>query len=190
MGMMLVPFSLYLGVENAVMFAEFTRAFVTCDLGIDWVGYSMLCFGISDTLFSPVAGILGKYVKRPTLFLGALLLNVATLVSMLLWKPLESEKYVFFIIPAVWGLSDAVWQTQGAALIGSAFHDKQEPAFANLRMFQALGMTIAYLYSNSLCEHIKLYIAGGLLVVAILLTTVVEIRIKRKPRLMYDKMED
>ena len=59
-------------------------------------------------------------------------------------------------------------------------------------MFQALGMTIAFLYSNSLCEDVKLYIAGGLLVVAVSLAIVVEIKVKvrGKQEVQYDKMED
>mgnify|MGYP003692096695 CR=1 FL=1 len=65
------------------------------------------------------------------------------------------------------------------ALVGLAFSDKQEPAFSNLRMFQALGFTVGYLYSNHLCEYLKLYIAGGQLVLSMILVFVVEFRLKR-----------
>ena len=67
------------------------------------------------------------------------------------------------------------------ALVGSAFVDNQEPAFSNLRMFQALGFTVGYLYSNHLCEYIKLYIVAAELVVSVTLVAVVEIRLRRNP---------
>ena len=90
----------------------FLQAYITCELGVDWVGYAMLCFGICDTVASPVAGLLGKYVKRTPLFFAAASLNVATLICMLLWQPKASEKYVFFLLPAMWGIADGIWQTQ------------------------------------------------------------------------------
>ena len=69
-----------------------------------------------------------------------------------------------------------------SALIGSVFSSNQEPAYANLRMFQALGFTIAYVYSKFLCEYFKLYIAAGFVVGAVILQTVVEIRVKRSDK--------
>lgn len=64
-------------------------------------------------------------------------------------------------------------------MVGLAFSDKQEPAFSNLRMFQALGFTVGYLYSNHMCEYKKLYIAGGELIFSMILVMAVEFRLKR-----------
>ncbi|XP_070196703.1 uncharacterized protein [Littorina saxatilis] len=163
-------------------------AYITCELGVDWVGYAMLCFGICDTVASPVAGILGKYVKRIPLLFGATCLNSATLICMLLWQPKSSEKYIFFLLPAVWGITDGIWQTQGGALIGSIFRDQQEASFANLRMFQALGFTIAYLYSGHLCVAVKLYIALVMVVLSFCLVVVVEMRVRKKKTFKYGQM--
>ena len=65
------------------------------------------------------------------------------------------------------------------AMVGAIFSTQQEPAYANLRLFQAGGFTMAYLYSNSLCEFYKLYIAAGFVVFATLLQTIVEIKVRR-----------
>lgn len=64
-------------------------------------------------------------------------------------------------------------------MVGLAFSDKQEPAFSNPRMFQALGFTVGYLYSNHMCEYKKLYIAGGELIFSMILVMAVEFRLKR-----------
>lgn len=64
-------------------------------------------------------------------------------------------------------------------MVGLAFSDKQKPAFSNLRMFQALGFTVGYLYSNHMCEYKKLYIAGGELIFSMILVMAVEFRLKR-----------
>lgn len=64
-------------------------------------------------------------------------------------------------------------------MVGLAFSGKQEPAFSNLRMFQALGFTVGYLYSNHMCEYKKLYIAGGELILSMILVMAVEFRLKK-----------
>ncbi|KAJ8312090.1 hypothetical protein KUTeg_009463 [Tegillarca granosa] len=176
---LLVPFSFYTGLEQVVMYAEFTKSYVACELGIHWVGYTLISFGVLNTVGSPLSGVLGKYIGRPALFLIASLLNLGVLASLRLLTLTRNELIIFFALPGVWGLGDAIWQTQSGALVGSTFADQQEPAFSNLRMFQALGFTVGYLYSNFLCESIKLYIVAGVLLLSMLLVGIVEIRIRR-----------
>ena len=65
------------------------------------------------------------------------------------------------------------------ALVGYSFPDNQEPAYANLRLWEALGFMIPYLYSNSLCVDIKLYIVGGWLIVSVIMVMIVEYRLSR-----------
>ncbi|KAK3595783.1 hypothetical protein CHS0354_025420 [Potamilus streckersoni] len=176
---LLVPFSMYTGMEQVIMYAEFTKAYVTCTLGISYIGFTMICFGVVNTVVSPLIGMVGKYLGRLILCYIAMALNLGILAVLLYWPLDPGEIYVFFFIPGVWGLADAIWQTQSGALIGSIFYDQQEPAYANLRMWQALGFTITYLYSNSMCEFVKLYITAGVLVLSIVLLTVVELRVKK-----------
>ena len=72
----------------------------------------MITFGIADALFSYIMGILEEWVGRILQFTIAMALNVAMLLTMIFWDSLENEhQAVFYIIPAVWGISDAVWQT-------------------------------------------------------------------------------
>ncbi|XP_063396359.1 protein unc-93 homolog A-like [Mytilus trossulus] len=178
---MLVPFSLYTGMEQVVMYAEFTNSFVACKLGIEWIGYTMICFGVCDTVGSLLVGFIGKFTGRPPLFIIATILNLGVLGIMRFWSFKEEVPfYLFFVIPGVWGLADGIWQTQSGALVGSAFTEDQEPAFANLRLFQALGFTVGYLYNVHLCEYIKLYIAAGTLIVSMIFVAIVEIRIRLK----------
>ena len=53
--------------------------------------------------------ILGRF----PFFVLAALVNVAAILTMLLWTPVNGDnKPVFFTLAAMWGISDAVWQTQ------------------------------------------------------------------------------
>ena len=45
-----------------------------------------------------------------------------------------------------------------AAMYGVFFHDNQEPAFSNYRLWESLGFVIAFAYANFLCIKVKLII--------------------------------
>lgn len=134
--------------------------YVTCALGIHFVGYVMICFGATNSVSSFTVGKLSQYTGRFALFtfgkeysneialkrgscdqrsrdetytltnyknklpcllgisllvlssITAAVINLAGALTFLLWKPHPDELPVFFVLPALWGLADAIWQTQ------------------------------------------------------------------------------
>ena len=79
-----------------------------------------------------------------------------------------------------------------AALVALLFPDKTDAAFANYHTWKAVGFTITFVYSNFLCVSTKLIVAMALLVVAITLYVIVELRVHRsrqaeKPPLEIEK---
>lgn len=78
--------------------------------GVDYVGYIMICYGVSDTIGSYGFGYVIKFVGRIPCFLIAAIFNYATILIMTFWKPSEESTYVLFIIAILWGLSDAVYE--------------------------------------------------------------------------------
>lgn len=38
--------------------------------------------------------------------------NLSCILTFLLWKPDPEQLYLFFVLPALWGMADAIWQTQ------------------------------------------------------------------------------
>ncbi|OWF56668.1 UNC93-like protein [Mizuhopecten yessoensis] len=175
---LLVPISMYSGVE---------QAYVACELGLAWVGYAMICFGAVNTIASPLNGILTRYIGRPLLFLFGFCVNAGMLVLLLMWIPDKDQLFLFFVIPGVWALGDTIWQTQTSALVGHVFPSQQEPAFGNIRMFEALGFFVVYLFSNYVCLDVKLYIVGAWLVLAVVLVLIVEVRIRYRAVIVYSE---
>ena len=98
------------------------QSYAACELGLSYVGLTMICFGVVNTLGSPLSGLLGKYLGRMPLCWIATFLNVGVLALMKFWAPSRHELYVFFIIPGVWGLADAIWQTQSGGKSCSCCH--------------------------------------------------------------------
>ena len=51
---------------------------------------------------------------------------------------------VVFVLAALWGIADAIWQTQINALYGNLFPSKEEAAFSNYRLWESLGFVISF----------------------------------------------
>ncbi|KAM4816637.1 protein unc-93 homolog A isoform X2 [Urocitellus parryii] len=172
---------MYSGLQQGFLSGEYTRSFVTCVLGIQFVGYVMICFSASTALCSLLFGRLSHYTGRRAIYVLGAATHLSCIVALLLWRPRSSQMAVFFLLPGLWGMGDAVWQTQNNALFGTLFERNKEAAFASYRMWEALGFVAAFGYSSFLCVSVKLYILLGVLAVAMVSYGTVEYLESRSP---------
>ncbi|XP_061234517.1 protein unc-93 homolog A isoform X3 [Neopsephotus bourkii] len=121
---LLIPLTIYSGLEQGFLSGDYTKAYVTCALGIHYVGYVMICFSAVNSLCSLLFGKISQFTGRKLLFALATITNTACIIALLLWKPHPKQLAVFFIFPALWGLSDAIWQTQTNVLYRYTSHEK------------------------------------------------------------------
>lgn len=177
----LIPLTMYSGFEQSFLSGEYTKNYVTCALGIHFVGFIMMCFGATNSLCSFLFGRLARYTGRAALFFFAALTNFACIMALLFWRPHPDDLPVFFVFPALWGMADAIWQTQTNALYGVLFPRHKEAAFANYRMWESLGFVIAFAYSTFLCLEYKLYILLAVLVLTLVTYPIVEYHEHKNP---------
>ncbi|XP_029984620.1 protein unc-93 homolog A-like [Sphaeramia orbicularis] len=177
----LIPLTMYSGFEQSFLSGEYTKNYVTCALGIHFVGFIMMCFGAANSLCSFLFGRLARYTGRAALFFFAALTNFACILALLFWRPHPDDLPVFFVFPALWGMADAIWQTQTNALYGILFPRHKEAAFANYRMWESLGFVIAFAYSTFLCLEYKLYILLAVLLLTLLTYPIVEYHEHKHP---------
>lgn len=179
---LLIPITVWIGMEQAFIGADFTQAYVSCALGIHLIGYVMICFGVVNAICSIIFGSIMKYIGRiPIIALGAIV-HGAIVIVMLFWRPHPENPLIFFAIAGLWGVGDAVWQTQINGLYGMLFRRNKEAAFSNYRLWESAGFVIAYASSTTLCARMKLYVLFGILVLGMIGYIVVEIRHRRKER--------
>ncbi|KAL2746157.1 UNC93-like protein [Vespula maculifrons] len=118
---LLIPITVWIGMEQAFIGADFTQAYISCALGVHKVGYVMICFGVVNAGCSLLFGSLMKFVGRqPLMALGAIV-HACLIVVLLLWKPHPDNPYVFYSVSGLWGVGDAVWQTQVNEFIETSY---------------------------------------------------------------------
>uniref|UniRef100_A0A8C5PQV3 Protein unc-93 homolog A n=1 Tax=Leptobrachium leishanense TaxID=445787 RepID=A0A8C5PQV3_9ANUR len=173
---LLIPLTMYSGVEQGFILSDYTkvRSYVTCSLGMEFVGYVIIVFGAMTSVCSFLFGKLCKYISRIFFFNLAAATNIICIAVLFVWAPSPEQLGVFFIFSGLWGLADAVWQTLVNALYGILFEDNREAAFANYLLWKSLGHFLSFGYSSFLRVNIKLCILLFILVVGMVLYGTVE----------------
>ncbi|XP_053315961.1 protein unc-93 homolog A-like [Spea bombifrons] len=171
---LLIPLTMFSGFEQGFIASDFTKSYVTCILGLKYVGFVIICFGVTNSICAAIFGKLAQYTGRIPLFIFGAAINIGCIIGFLVWKPSTGNFAIFFVMSALWGIADAVWQTLLSSLYGVLFEKNKEAAFANFSLWESLGFAIAFGYSSFLCVYIKLYILMCVIVLGILLYGAVE----------------
>ncbi|KAL4235033.1 unc-93 A [Mactra antiquata] len=183
---LLIPITLYSGFEQAFFAGDFTRSYISCTIGIWNVGFVMMCYGVVDSIFSVIFGRLVRYVGHIPFFILAYIVHLSSLLTLLLWLPDPNKVYIFYIIAAMWGVGDAVIQTQVNGLYGYLFKDNAEAAFSHYSLWESVGFIIAFAYSSFICTNIKIYATISILHVGMILYGVVEYMDRRSKNKSFD----
>ena len=67
-------------------------------------------------------------------------------------------------------------------MCGLLFPHRREAAFANLRMYESVGFTLAAAYAQFLCMGVKIHVTGGALLLSVIGYFVMESLAEREKR--------
>ena len=142
------------------------------------VGFVMIVYGVVDSISSYVSGKLCKKIGRFSIILSGGLLNIGIVISLLVWIDCKRHPTaVLFTAAALWGVVDAISNTQTVGLFGVLFTNNQEAAFGAYRLWQSVGFVVSFAYSDALKDSLdtKLYIILGVLCISMVGYIVMEI---------------
>ncbi|XP_015921486.2 protein unc-93 homolog A isoform X4 [Parasteatoda tepidariorum] len=187
---LLVPISVYIGIENTLYLNEFTEAYIACSWGVHHVGFVTICFGVCGAIMSLLVGPLVKYISQMAVLILAACANIGICVLLFLWDPTPETTSIYFIIAGVWGMGDAIWWSQISALYGLMFPNDREAAFSNLYFWSFLGFFLSYSYANYLSVAVKINILMAFLLTGMACYLVGQIKIKCSARKEYIHIEN
>lgn len=180
---LLIPITFWSGIEQSFFGADFLAGYVTCAFGVHMVGRVVICYGVFDSLSSVLSGFVIKFVGRIPTFLFGAGVNLICLIVMLTASFDESSLPIVFVLGALWGIGDAIWQTQINALYGCLFVDAEEAAFSNYRLWESFGFFLGFLVQGfGVCVFPKLFTTLVFLGLGIVGYLAVEVMEWKKPR--------
>ena len=89
---------------------------------------------------------------------------------------------MLYVLAGLWGIADAVWQTQINAFYGFLFPNDEEAAFSNYRLWESMGFLIAFILQTQVCIEAKLYVLVIVLSIGMFRYFIIEYK-KRKNKI-------
>ncbi|CAF1364504.1 unnamed protein product [Adineta steineri] len=179
--LLLAPVVFWINSWEAFIFGIYTKSFITCTIGIQYIGLVMASYGLTACIVSITAGYAAKIKhSRPVCLLSAISSSIVILVVMLLWKPIPSQTYVLYILACIAGFSAAIAKPLVSALYSDIFVDTKEMAFSIFSMIQNLGYIVVYFYSSALIVRVSIILQIIYTGMAMICYIIIEIRQYRK----------
>ncbi|KAI3912035.1 hypothetical protein MKW98_007562 [Papaver atlanticum] len=170
--LLIIPLIAYSGLQQAFVWAEFTKEIVKPALGVSGVGGSMAVYGVFDAISSLVSGTITSGLSSITLITpsGAFVQLVVLLWILLGYSATTGVLgYVYpLLMAAMLGVGDGIFNTQLNALLGILFKDDTEGAFAQLKVWQSASIAVVFF----LYPHITLQGMIIIMIAALILAVV------------------
>ncbi|KAI6228096.1 putative potassium channel regulatory protein unc-93 [Aphelenchoides besseyi] len=175
--LLLIPLTIFNGVEQAFIVGVYPRNFVACALGISQIGFVLTTFGrdmqlgiwtFNQNVWSNAAFCLwiSNEVDEHLCERSDHILTILTLII----YPINPTDRVFFnVIAGVWGMADSVWNTQIQGFwVGITGRSSLEVSFASYRFWTAFGLALGFFSTRFLSVNQYLAISFVLLLIGIL----------------------
>ncbi|KAK1421107.1 hypothetical protein QVD17_23212 [Tagetes erecta] len=169
--LLIVPLIAFSGLQQAFVWAEFTKYYVQPSLGESGVGGAMAVYGVFDAICSLAAGRFTSGLTSITLIVsGGAFLQGGILIWLLNYsEPTGVLRTLYpLLIAAIWGIGDGVLMTQLNALLAMLFKHNMEGTFAQLKLWQSASIAVVFFLSPyiSLQSMLFLMLAALLLSLA------------------------
>ncbi|KAK6973762.1 Protein unc-93 A [Biomphalaria glabrata] len=184
--LLLVPFILFTSVEHAFLMASFTKAYVTCAIGIHMVGYVMAAYGATTPIFVFLFIRLARIAGRFLLLSISLMSHIVLLAFLYMWSPTADSEALIFVIPMFWGVAESILLAQANSLITMLYPSQKEPAFANFHAWRSLGYSITFLNATYLCVSTKLILCMLCAALGLVLYIFVELKTRMREKLVFE----
>ncbi|XP_018323575.1 uncharacterized protein LOC108735866 [Agrilus planipennis] len=172
------PLAFFIGLEQSVMYSEFSKSYVVCTIGIQRVNVIFLSMGLLQSIAACTLSMLLRTISRYYVVAVGFLFHACLLMVLMLWKPMSDDPALFYVISAAWGVCNAIWEMLNFTLLTGLYSDNWEAPFANAIFFKFVGFGVAFGAHDLLCNWVKLYISAVVLVVAVVLFGWLEIRLE------------
>ncbi|XP_029637758.1 UNC93-like protein [Octopus sinensis] len=164
--LLLTPLIIYCGILISFISADVTKAFMSCFLGVDALGYLMTSFG----LCAAAASLMSTYVVpmryRTMVYTTVTVLNLLLLLWMRFWKITSFNDVLVYVLSGFLGVTEGLWTTYTNSLPGILFSENLEAAYSNFQLVIAVAMMTGYSYAHQLCMVEKIYLNAAACITA------------------------
>ncbi|GMP96572.1 hypothetical protein CsSME_00045145 [Camellia sinensis var. sinensis] len=160
--LLIIPLIAYSGLQQAFVWAEYTKYIAEPALGESGVGGAMAVYWAFDAICSLAMGRLTSGLKSITLIVcaGAFIQLIVLLWLLLKYSVTSGVLGILYplIMAAALGIGDGIFNTQLNALLGMLFKHDMEGAFAQLKVWQCVSIAVVFFVSPYISLHAMLVV--------------------------------
>ncbi|XP_052175908.1 UNC93-like protein 3 [Diospyros lotus] len=169
--LLIIPLIAYSGLQQAFVWAEFTKYIVKPALGESGVGGAMAVYGACDAICSLAVGKITSGLKSitPIILAGAFIQSIILLWLLLKYSVTSGvlgTLYLLLIAGAL-GIGNGVFNTQLSSLVGMLFKHNMEGGFAQLKLWQSASIAVVFFLSPHITLQAMLVIMLAAICIAV-----------------------
>ncbi|XP_030747611.1 UNC93-like protein isoform X2 [Sitophilus oryzae] len=175
---MAAPLAVFIGLEQAFIYSDFSKSYVVCTLGIHRLNLVFLAMGLLQSIAACTLSMLLRSIRRYYVVAVGFAFQTCLIMVLLLWKPIEDDPALFYVISAAWGVCNAIWEMISFTLLTGQYADNWEAAFANRTFFKFIGLSVAFVFHSFLCNYMKLYLLAIVMIISVIPFALLEYRLE------------
>jgi hypothetical protein len=113
---------------------------------------------------------------------AGLIFHACLLLVLLRLKPSMDDSTILYVIPASWGVCNAIWETLVFALITLTHPNNVAEVLSPLQALRFLGLGVTFGAHGLLCESPKIIILAILLLISVIPYAMLEIKLETQRR--------
>ncbi|XP_046682872.1 protein unc-93 homolog A-like [Homalodisca vitripennis] len=174
---LVVPLALYIGLTQGFMYADFTKSYVVCSLDLYNVTWVFVALGVLQCIAGCTVSLVLQQIKRLYVISVGFVFHSCLILVLLRWKPTGDDPALLYVIGAVWGVCNSIWECLTFSLLIAIYPDTWQPAIGHHYFFRYLGLALAFSVHGAFCNHFKLYFLSVVLALTAVSYTVLEWRL-------------
>ncbi|XP_015608749.1 UNC93-like protein [Cephus cinctus] len=175
------PLTLFIGLEQGFIYADFTEAYVVCALGgAGTVTLSFLSLALLQALAGATLSMLLRHIRRHFVVAVGFAFHACLLLVLVAWRPAGDDPALFHVISAAWGVCNAIWETLIYTLLLGLYPSSWQGPMSTSLFWRWLGLSLALGLHGLVCTRIRVLGLAFMLLLSVAPYLWLELRLAKR----------
>ncbi|XP_076640769.1 protein unc-93 homolog A [Halictus rubicundus] len=175
------PLTLFIGLEQGFIYADFIEAYVVCALGgAGTVTLSFLSLASLQALAGVTLSMLLRHIKRYFVVVVGFVFHACLLLVLMTWRPSGDDPALFHVISAAWGVCNSIWETLIYTLVLGLYPNSWQGPLSTSLFWRWLGLALTLGLHGLVCTQVRVLGLACVLLLSVVPYIWLEIRLAKR----------
>ncbi|XP_017890982.1 UNC93-like protein [Ceratina calcarata] len=175
------PLTLFIGLEQGFIYADFIEAYVVCALGgASTVTISFLALASFQALAGVTLSMLLRHIKRYFVVVVGFVFHACLLLVLISWRPSGDDPALFHVISAAWGVCNSIWETLIHTLVLGLYPNSWQGPLSTSLFWKWLGLSLILGLHGLVCTRFRVLGLACVLLLSVIPYIWLEIRLAKR----------